>query len=617
MRIFITGATGLIGRRVVPDRLERGDHVVAVSRDASRANRLFASDADHDFEVIEGNPAIPGEWQKSINGCDAVIHLAGAGVVDKRWTAAYKKLLVDSRIDSTYQVVQAIEGADRRPDVLINASAVGYYGDSGDSPLDETAQSGNDFLANLAMQWEQQALRAQEHGVRVVMLRIAAVLDEGGGALAKMAPLFRFMLGGPFGSGRQYMPWIHWRDVVGLIDLALKDAQLSGPINVAAPEAVTSREFARIFGAVLRRPAWLRMPGFAMRIAIGELARYAIMSQRVRPAQAERRGYQFVHPELRGALESLLRPGPGGASTTTANPGNPASPMSVSTTAGSAATISHSAKPVVPPIAVRLLVIDVDGTLLRSDGRLSQGVIQACRAAVRAGCVVVLATARGPRMTNWITRTLGITAPTINYNGAVIWNPQQNTPLFHQTLSPQIAQRIVALARSTSPRIMVAVERLDRWYTDRIDPQFEQLAEPDAIGPLDAYLSAPVTRLTLLGALGEVEPVLGKIRESLWQSRDIALFHPDPQVIQITHPMADKAIALQRVASRMTATQEEVMVIGDAHNDLGMMEWAGFAVAVGNATEEVKQLADAVVPSNDDLGVARAIDRYVLARRPL
>ena len=597
MQILITGATGLIGRRIVLDRLERDDQVVIVSRDAARAGRLFAVSANQNITVINGNPAIPGSWQDAVSGCDAVIHLAGAGIADRRWSASYKKLVSDSRIDSTHQVVQAIEAAVDRPKVLINASAVGYYGNTADRTTDESGAPGDDFLAQLTLRWEAQAYRAQSLQLREVRLRFGIVLDERGGALAKMITPFRLMLGGPLGSGRQYMPWIHWRDVVGLVDLALKDHELSGPVNIVAPEPVTNRTFARTLGSVLHRPAFIPTPRFALRLAIGEFAKFVTMSQRIIPTKAEGHGYRFLYPELRPALDSLI------------DAQRPADQEHVNRSSISPTAVTAGAP------SVRLLAIDVDGTLLRSDARLSQGAVQACRAAERAGCVVVLATARGPRMTSWIIQALDITAPTINYNGALIWNPLDSVAQYHEPLAPDLADRLIADARSIDPQIMVAVEVLDRWFTDRIDRRFDQLSDPDLIAPLTSLLSSPVTRITLLGMPESVQRILGSIREKFWQHREVSLFNPDQQVIQIAHPLVDKGIALQRVAKRMSVDREQVMVIADANNDLGMMEWAGFSVAVANGTDQVKQLADAIVPSNDDQGVARAIHRYVLTRR--
>lgn len=302
MRIFLTGATGLIGRRLVADRLERGDSLTVVSRDAGRARAL-----DDRLDVVEAELMRPGAWQERVDGCDAVVHLAGAGVGDRRWTDAYRRLLVDSRVESTARVVEAIGGAGARPGILVNASAVGYYGACGDTVLDESAPAGDDFLARLSVLWEQQAARAAEHGARVTMLRTSVVLDPRGGALGKMLPIFRLGLGGPLGSGRQYFPWIHWRDVVGLIGLALADDTVSGPMNVVAPESVTNREFTRALGSVLHRPAVLPVPAFVLRIAIGEMGRHAVASQRVVPDRALRSGYTFTFGRLRPALEDLTR----------------------------------------------------------------------------------------------------------------------------------------------------------------------------------------------------------------------------------------------------------------------------------------------------------------------
>ncbi len=306
MRVFITGATGLVGRRLVADRLQRGDQVVVLTRDGARARGVLAGDDVGDVEVVEGDPSTGGAWRERVSGCDAVVHLAGAGVGDRRWSAAYKKVLVDSRVESTQQVADAIDAAADRPSVLVCASATGYYGVC-DSAVDETAPPGDDFLARLSVKWEEVAQTATRFGARVVHARLAIVLDERGGALARMVPLFRWMVGGRLGSGRQHMPWVHWRDVAGLVDLALRDDRLSGPVNIVAPEAVTSRAFARALGRALNRPSRLPAPRLGLRIAVGELADYMTMSQRVVPTKALELGYEFAFPELGRALADLLQ----------------------------------------------------------------------------------------------------------------------------------------------------------------------------------------------------------------------------------------------------------------------------------------------------------------------
>jgi uncharacterized protein (TIGR01777 family) len=306
VRIFLTGATGLIGRRFVADRVARGDALTIVSRDAQRARDTVLGGDGPAPDVVEADLRQPGDWQKRVDGCDAVVHLAGAGVADRRWTRGYRRLIVDSRLESTRHVVEAIERAQTRPRILVNASATGYYGERGDTVLDETAPVGNDFLAELCVQWETAAARAADGATRVVLLRTSVVLDPRGGALARMLPIFRLGLGGPLGSGRQYFPWIHWRDVVGLINLALADDTLSGPLNVVAPETVTNRQFTATLGGVLHRPAVLPVPVSALRVVMGEMGRYVVASQRVVPLLATGHGYTFAFERLRPALEDLL-----------------------------------------------------------------------------------------------------------------------------------------------------------------------------------------------------------------------------------------------------------------------------------------------------------------------
>lgn len=304
--MFITGATGQIGRRLVADRLARGDDVWVLSRDAARASTLLG---DHPrLKVIHGDPTQPGPWQAELAGFDSVVNLAGANIADRRWTAAFKNLILTSRVQSTSQLVQSIKehSSPDRPATLINASATGYYGDRGDQALDEQSSPGNDFLARVVVDWEQQAHQAQDLGVRVVLLRNGAVLDSEAGALKKMMLPFKLFAGGPLGNGSQYLPWIHWHDVIGLIDLALRQTELEGPVNAVAPESVRQRDFAKQLGAALHRPSWMPAPKFVMRLALGEMANALTASQCVIPAKAVRLGYAYQYPLLSGALNSLL-----------------------------------------------------------------------------------------------------------------------------------------------------------------------------------------------------------------------------------------------------------------------------------------------------------------------
>ena len=629
MRVFVTGATGQIGRRLVLDRLQRGDEVVLLSRRADEAERLFAARVNPSVTVVSGNPATPGPWQKAIDSCDAIVHLAGAGVADRRWTPAYKKLIATSRIDSTHQVVNAIESAAKRPAILISGSAIGYYGDTGDRDVDETSPPSSDFFGELCVRWEQQALRARDLGPRVVLLRSGVVLDSRGGMLAKMRPIFRCFLGGPLGTGRQCVSWIHWRDHIGLIDLALRNAAISGPLNATSPEPVTNRRMSRAIGRALHRPSMIPVPRLALRIVAGEIADVISASQRVIPAKALAHRYRFLYTDVDAAVESLIGSGqdeelPDQAES---NIGSSQAQLAIDPSFAAASGATGGVQPpptraqrlTAPAAQVKLLAIDVDGVLLRSDQTLSQGVIDACRAAERGGCAVVLATARSPATMQSIVQTLGITAPTINYHGALIWNPIQHLPQFHEPLDEPTTREIITIARSVVPEARIAIESLDHWYTDRIETEIgdgvQQQIEPDQVGPLESFLGRPVSRLSLMTAAGvSLEPLMDALREQFWKARRVALFQTSPRLVQVTHPRVDKGVALQRIAKRLNIQRERVMAIGDAPNDCGMLEWAGFAVAVENAWPAVKQLADVVVPSNDDHGVARAIQRFVLSR---
>jgi len=627
MELFITGATGLIGRRLVLDRLERGDRVVVLSRNAERASRLFAADANPNVRAVEGDATQPGEWQRWVEGCDAVINLAGAGIADRRWTESYKRELRDSRVESTRNIVAAIDAAvaGNRPKTLLNASAVGFYGRTGDVETDESASApprGSDFLADLCVDWEAEASRAWEHGVRVVLLRTSMVLDDRGGPLPQMMTPFRWFVGGKLGNGRQFMPWIHYRDEVGLIDFALSNPKIEGPLNLAAPNPVRNREFTRLLARAMGRPAIFRVPRLALRIALGEFAGFLLASQRVVPGKALAHGYQFVFPYLGEALESLIdamdrRNGDGGdgeppikhdsealATQEIRRTGHAADRTSGNPHAGAdGAPATERPRREAPASRIRLCAIDVDGTLLRSDGRIAQSVIDACRAAARGGCVIVPATARPPRTMQSIIQSLGTTGPTINYNGALIWNPLDRVAQYHEAMDVDLVREIIDEARDLHPEVVVSVEILDRWFTD---------LEPDFVGSLDAFLTQPVTKLMLLARDEGLTKVREMVRDRYWASRRIGVFTTDPHVIQIVHPMVDKGIALQRIARRMGATRDEVMAIGDGPNDAGMVEWAGFSIAVDNACDTVRSLADAVVPSNDEFGVARALQRFVL-----
>lgn len=300
MRVLLTGATGFIGRATTLALLREGHEVVALVRSVERARGLLGAEPT----------LLPlSEVARGLEGADAVIHLAGEPVLGSRWSARHRRALVASRVEATRELVAAMRAQARPPAVLVSASAVGYYGDRGAELLDEQSAAGSDFLATLCQDWERAALEAEAGGTRVVALRIGLVLGRGGGALARMLPLFRAGLGGPFGSGGQHQSWIHLHDLVAIIVRALGDEALRGPLNATSPEPVTSRELARALGRALGRPAWLRVPAWALRIAIGAGASVLCASQRVTPRRILERGFRFEHRELGSALAASVGEG--------------------------------------------------------------------------------------------------------------------------------------------------------------------------------------------------------------------------------------------------------------------------------------------------------------------
>jgi uncharacterized protein (TIGR01777 family) len=300
MNVTLTGATGLIGRRIVRALQGRGDGVTVLSRDPDRARSLLGDVQAHAWRALE-EPA-PGA---GLSGRDAVVHLAGESVA-QRWTDESRRAIRDSREIGTRNLVAGIGAADPRPAVLVSASGMDYYGPRGDEPLTEAAAAGDDFLAQVCVAWEREAAAAREHGVRVATLRTAVVLDADGGALSKMLPFFRLGIGGPVAGGRQYLPWIHADDIVGLYLAAIDGTAWEGPFNAAAPEPATNRDFSRALGRALHRPAFAPVPAFAVRLLYGDMATIVTTGQRAVPVRVLEHGYAFVHTDLESALRDAL-----------------------------------------------------------------------------------------------------------------------------------------------------------------------------------------------------------------------------------------------------------------------------------------------------------------------
>jgi uncharacterized protein (TIGR01777 family) len=297
MRITITGATGLIGGKVVAALQERGDEVTILSRDPGKVGGGIEA---HAWDSMTG--AAPAQ---ALEGRDAIIHLAGEKV-DRRWSDDAKRRIHDSREKGTRHLVDGLRATTQRPGTLVSASAVGYYGPHGDEPVPEDTPPGEDFLARVCVAWESEAEKAGELGVRVVRVRTGVVLDKDGGALSKMLPFFKLGVGGPVAGGRQRMPWIHADDVVGAYLFALDHDDVSGPINLSAPEPVTNKEFSKALGKALHRPAFAPVPAAAIKTLYGEMAQIVVTGVRMVPARLQELGYEFRHPELREALEAAV-----------------------------------------------------------------------------------------------------------------------------------------------------------------------------------------------------------------------------------------------------------------------------------------------------------------------
>jgi uncharacterized protein len=300
MNVTLTGATGLIGTGIVRALQARGDAVTVLSRDPDKARAALGDVDAHAWRPRE-EPAPAA----ALSGRDAVVHLAGESVA-QRWTDDARRAIHDSRERGTRNLVAGLAAAEQRPGVLVSASGVNYYGPRGDEPLTEDAPPGDDFLARVCMAWEREAATARELGLRVATLRTAVVLDQNGGALSKMLPFFRLGIGGPVAGGRQYLPWIHAEDIVGLYLAALDGADWVGAANACAPEPATNRDFSRALGRALHRPALAPVPGFAVRLLYGDMAEIVTAGQRTVPMRALEHGYAFRHTDLDEALRDAL-----------------------------------------------------------------------------------------------------------------------------------------------------------------------------------------------------------------------------------------------------------------------------------------------------------------------
>ena len=302
MKILIAGGSGFIGTSLIRKLIASDHTVVSLTRQRGRIH------PHHGLTVIHWDARSSGEWTRLLDGCDAVVNLAGENIGGKRWSESQKKKLVESRLKSTTAIVQAIGQAKKKPSVLVSASAVGFYGDVPEGDVFEDRAAGTDFLASLCAQWESEAMKARDSGVRVVAIRTGIVLEKSGGALQKMLVPFRLFAGGPLGSGRQWFPWIHFEDELRAIQFAIENSSLSGPVNLSAPNPVTMKDFCSALGRALHRPSWAPVPGFVLKIVVGEMAEPLLLGgQRALPKKLSLAGFQFKFDTVEAALGDILK----------------------------------------------------------------------------------------------------------------------------------------------------------------------------------------------------------------------------------------------------------------------------------------------------------------------
>ena len=299
MKIFMTGGTGFVGTYLTKRLISAGHEVTILTQPLSGAEVTMAG-----LSYLLGNPTVRGKWQEAVRNHDVIINLAGASIFS-RWTPEHKKILLSSRIETTRNLVEALPDSAEHI-TFFSTSAVGYYGFHEDEELSESSPPGDDFLAKLAYAWEQEALRGQEKGARVVITRFGIVLGKNGGALGQMIPLFNYFLGGPLGSGRQWFSWVHMHDLAEAFLFLLGRKEISGAVNLCAPNPVRNKDLAKAIGKVLHRPSFLPTPGFMIRLILGEFGSVLLKGQRVLPRRLLEAGFKFRYPEIEAALRNII-----------------------------------------------------------------------------------------------------------------------------------------------------------------------------------------------------------------------------------------------------------------------------------------------------------------------
>ncbi len=299
MKILITGGTGFVGTHLTSRLIQDGHEVTILTRSPKESERRIPGIA-----YAQGNPVQKGPWQEAIKNHDVIINLAGASIFSK-WTEKHKKAIRESRVQTTQNIVEGIPSHPEKSVTLFSTSAVGYYGFHGDEELFEESPPGNDFLAQIAVGWEREALRAKEKGARVVLTRFGIVLGEKGGALSQMIPLFKKYIGGPIGSGKQWFSWIHIKDLAEAFVFVMKHPEISGPVNFCSPNPVRNKDLAKALGKALHKPSFMPAPGFMIKLVLGEFGSVILEGQRVIPKKLLENGFVFQYADIDQALQSI------------------------------------------------------------------------------------------------------------------------------------------------------------------------------------------------------------------------------------------------------------------------------------------------------------------------
>jgi uncharacterized protein len=303
-KIILAGATGLIGKNLISLLFKKGDKIVVFTRNIESAKRSLENDSIEYVNWDYGKS--PDEIIHYLEGSFAIYNLAGASIAGKRWSDKYKKVLYDSRIITTRKITEAISKCKNKPGVLINSSAIGYYGTTGKDVLNEESIVGSDYLASLCRDWENAAYEAEKSGVRVVTLRTGIVLDKNEGALKKFLLPFKLFIGGKHGTGNQWFSWIHIDDLINLMIFSLENENVKGGVNCTSPYPVINKEFCKILGHVMHRPSFFPVPGFILKIVVGDFAEYLLKGRKVIPEKAIKNGFIFKYEDLDKALNNLL-----------------------------------------------------------------------------------------------------------------------------------------------------------------------------------------------------------------------------------------------------------------------------------------------------------------------